>query len=83
MEIYTKDEFIKIENIFNISSNSSIQIEKDGDTKLITNKDNHNSYYHEIKKISELLIKNINNDEDFQKNFIRSRRILNFYQNGC
>ncbi len=78
LEIYTKDEFIKIENIFNISSNSSIQIEKDGDTKFITNRDNNNSYYHEIKEISELLIKNINNGEDFQKKFYKIEKNFKF-----
>ena len=78
LEIYTKDEFIKIENIFNISSNSSMQIEKDGDKKFITNKDNNNSYYHEIKEISELLIKNINNGEDFQKKFYKIEKNFKF-----
>ena len=76
LEIYTKDEFIKIENIFNISSNSSIQIEKDGDTKFIENKDNNNSYYHEINEISELLIKN--NGEDFQKKFYKIEKNFKF-----
>ena len=78
LEIYTKDEFIKIENIFNISSNSSMQIEKDGDKKFITNKDNNNSYYHEIKEISELLIKNINNNKDFQKKFYKIEKNFEF-----
>ena len=71
MEIYSKNEIIKIENIFNISSNSVIQIEKNGDTKIVTNIDKNNSYYHEIREISQLLIKNIDNDENFQKEFFK------------
>jgi len=81
LEIYTKDGFIKIENIFNISSNSSMYIVKDGDTKFITNKDNNNSYYHEIKEISELLIKNIDNDEDFKKKFNKIEKNCKFLSN--
>tara|TARA_Y100000992_G_scaffold71966_1_gene45198 strand:- start:2537 stop:3565 length:1029 start_codon:yes stop_codon:yes gene_type:complete len=71
LEIYSKNEIIKIENIFNISSNSVIQIEKNGDTKIVTNIDKNNSYYHEIREISQLLIKNIDNDENFQKEFFK------------
>tara|TARA_B100000902_G_scaffold155340_1_gene151773 strand:- start:125 stop:1153 length:1029 start_codon:yes stop_codon:yes gene_type:complete len=78
VEIYTNSEIIKIENIFNISSNSVIQIQKDDDTHLISNIDKNNSYYHEIKEISELLIENIVNHKNFQREFIKIEKNFRF-----
>lgn len=78
IEIYTNDEIIKIKNIFNISSNSVIQIQKGTDTHLIFNKDKNNSYYHEIKEISQLLIENIVHDNNFQRAFNKIEKNFRF-----
>ncbi len=68
LEIYTDDEIIKIENIFNISQDSLINFNKKNAVKKIINKKRKKSYYYEIKEISELLIKN-SSKRIFYKNF--------------
>ena len=77
-EIYTNNEIIKIENIFNISSNSIMQIKKDGNIEKISNEDKNNSYYYEIKRISQLLIKDIDKNRNFMKNFNKVEKNFKF-----
>ena len=77
LEVYTKNEIIKINNIFNISSNSSIEtiIENKTDKKI--NIIENNSYFYEIKEISQLLIEN----NFFRERFNKIEKNIKFLSN--
>tara|TARA_B100000287_G_scaffold125061_1_gene117149 strand:- start:1672 stop:2691 length:1020 start_codon:yes stop_codon:yes gene_type:complete len=77
LEVYTKNEIIKINNIFNISSNSSIEtiIENKTDKKI--NIIENNSYFYEIKEISQLLIEN----NFFRERFDKIEKNIKFLSN--
>ena len=61
--IYTNDQIIKLNGIFNISSNSYITHQNGEGTQKIKNIDNENSYFYEIKTISDILL----NQSNFKK----------------
>jgi len=61
--IYTNDQIIKLNGIFNISSNSYITHQNGEEIQKIKNIDNENSYFYEIKTISDILL----NQSNFKK----------------
>ena len=77
LEVYTSDKIIKIENIFNISSNSLIETITANKTNRTLNLIENNSYYYEIKEISRLLIEN----NFFRKRFDKIEKNMRFLSN--
>ena len=77
LEVYTKNEIIKINNIFNISSNSSIETIIDNKTDKKINIIENNSYFYEIKEISQLLIEN----NFFRERFNKIEKNIKFLSN--
>ena len=55
-----------------------MQIKKDGNIEKISNEDKNNSYYYEIKRISQLLIKDIDKNRNFMKNFNKVEKNFKF-----
>ena len=67
LEIYTNEKIIKLQNIFNISSDSLMIFNENKDVKIIKNNYGKSAYYYEIEKISNLLIKNFKVNNKFIK----------------
>ena len=77
LEVYTNDKIIKIKDIFNISSNSSIETTMDNKTNRIVNIIENSSYFYEIKEISRILIEN----NFFRKRFDKIEKNMRFLSN--
>ena len=56
-----------LENIFTISLDSFITYQNMHDKQRFINADNKNSYFYEIKEISNAIIENLNNNNKFYK----------------
>tara|TARA_B100001059_G_C17818735_1_gene576892 strand:- start:806 stop:1834 length:1029 start_codon:yes stop_codon:yes gene_type:complete len=63
LTIYMNDQIIKLNGIFNISSNSYITYQNEDVIQKIKNINNENSYFYEIKTISDILL----NHSSFKK----------------
>lgn len=77
LEIYMKDEIIILNDIFNISLNSSIIHQTKNNTKKIINTDNKNSYYYEVKELSNNLIEKLSENNNYVSKFNKIKNNIN------
>ncbi len=75
------DYEIILENIFDINSKSMIKIKSYSNYKEICNSYRENSYFFQIKNISELLLKKDINEDLFKKNFSKIEKNNNILSN--
>ncbi len=71
LSIHANDQIVKLNGIFNISSNSYITLQNKDGFQKIKNTDNENSYFYEIKKISDMIINDLSFKKIFNKKFIK------------
>ena len=82
LTIYTSDQIIRVNGIFNISSNSYIAHQNEDGFQKIRNTNYKNSYFYEIKEITNTISNHTSLKKKLIIVLIKLKIILNYYQNG-